>query len=230
MVNYFQICGDGSGKVLETSLSNVGEVVLWDKNGQDSQLWYWDGPDGDVLRNKRFPQKVLDFDWLDFEKHQWGKVRLHTLNNGWNQKWHVKGPELACKGFQYDQIPNLRLDVIKGETGNGAIVGVYQRNGSSNQRWQLTANEDEEDENGKEVKEGKGGIKEEEEAADEEVDGKDGKAGNVKADLDVKVTITFKEEHGEEHNEEGDDVDLDEEEDDELCLGVKLLCNCFGTK
>ena len=42
-------------------MSNVGEVVIWDYNGQDNQLWYWDGPNRDVLRNKQFPNRVRCF-------------------------------------------------------------------------------------------------------------------------------------------------------------------------
>ena len=55
---YFTIRGHQSGKVLDASLSNVGEVVLWDFNGGDNQLWFWDGRDRDILRNKKFPNKV----------------------------------------------------------------------------------------------------------------------------------------------------------------------------
>jgi len=132
---YFLICGTQSGKVLDASMSNVGEVVLWARNGQDNQLWFWDGHE--ILRNKRFPNKVLDFHWSDYQRQKWGKVYLHELNNGWNQKWQMNGREIACKGFQSSMVPNLRLDVHGGATHNGAKVGVYQRNGSSNQAWEF---------------------------------------------------------------------------------------------
>ena len=58
-MNYFTIHGDQSGRVLDASMTNLGEVVLWDKNGQDNQLWYFDGPNQDVIRNKEFPDRVL---------------------------------------------------------------------------------------------------------------------------------------------------------------------------
>ena len=57
-MNYFTIHGDQSGRVLDASMTNLGEVVLWDKNGQDNQLWYFDDPNQDVIRNKEFPDRV----------------------------------------------------------------------------------------------------------------------------------------------------------------------------
>ena len=50
--------GKDSKKVLDASMTSPGEIVLWEENGQDNQLWYWDGPGGDVLRNKEFPDRV----------------------------------------------------------------------------------------------------------------------------------------------------------------------------
>lgn len=135
---YFKICGDASGKVLDASRSNVGEVVLWDNNGQDNQLWYWDGPNRDVLRNKQYPNRVLDFHFDDYQRNQWGKVYLHLdFHNGWNQRWQMYREEIICKGSAKQEIPNLRLDVFAGETHNGAKIGVYQRNGGANQSWRL---------------------------------------------------------------------------------------------
>ena len=55
---YFKIFGGASGKVLDASRSNVGEVVLWESHNGDNQLWYWDGPNQDNLRNKEHPNRV----------------------------------------------------------------------------------------------------------------------------------------------------------------------------
>ena len=140
--NYFLIFGDQSGRVLDASLSNIGEVVLWDKHGGDNQLWFWYGQDRDVLKNKKFPNKVLDFHWGDYQKHGWGKVYLHEFNGGWNQKWQFDGRELVCKGFRNKMVHDLRLDVNGGAINNGAKVGVYQKNGNANQRWQLQGKHD----------------------------------------------------------------------------------------
>ena len=134
---YFLIFGDHSGRVLDASLSDVGEVILWEKHGDDNQLWFWDDQDRDVLRNKKFPNKVLDFHWWDYQEDNWGKVYLNDFNNGWNQKWEFDGKEIICKGFRHRTVENLRLDVHSWATHNGAKVGVYQRTRNSNQRWHL---------------------------------------------------------------------------------------------
>ena len=58
-IRYFKIEGDWSGKVLDAvPQSTDGEVHLWEHNDGDNQLWYWDGPNSDILRNKMFPNKV----------------------------------------------------------------------------------------------------------------------------------------------------------------------------
>ena len=56
---YFKIFGEQSRKVLDASQSNPGEVILWEANDGDNQLWYWDGIDRDILRNKMYPDKVI---------------------------------------------------------------------------------------------------------------------------------------------------------------------------
>ena len=50
------IRGQQSGKVLDASLSNPGEVIIWTYLGENNQFWYWDGED--VLRNKLFTDWV----------------------------------------------------------------------------------------------------------------------------------------------------------------------------
>ena len=117
----------------------VGEVVLWEFNGQDNQFWFWDG---EMLRNKKFPNKVLDFHWLDHQKNSWGKVYLHNENGGMNQKWSLNrlggsGDEIICK---YGKHQNLRLllDVHSSGTQNGAKVGCYSPTGGVNQKWILS--------------------------------------------------------------------------------------------
>ena len=134
---YFLIFGDHSGKVLNASLSDIGEVVIWEENGGDNQLWFWDDQDGDVLRNKRFPNKVLDFHCGDYQEDNWGKVYLNEFNNGWNQKWQIDGKEIICKGFQNRAVDGLRLEVHSSATHNGAKVGVYHRTGNPNQNWEF---------------------------------------------------------------------------------------------
>ena len=109
----------------------IGEVVLWEFNGQDNQFWFWDG---EMLRNKMFPSQVLDFHWSDYQKNSWGKVYLHNENGGMNQRWSLRGEKIIC---QYGQNQNLRLllDVHSSSTQNGAKVGCYSSTGGVNQKW-----------------------------------------------------------------------------------------------
>jgi len=130
-MHYFSIYGKQSGKVLDASMSNISEVVLWEFNGQDNQFWFWDG---EMLRNKMFPSQVLDFHWSDYQKNSWGKVYLHNENGGLNQRWSLRGEEIICR---YGQHQNLRLllDVHSSSTQNGAKVGCYSSTGGVNQKW-----------------------------------------------------------------------------------------------
>ena len=134
---YFLIFGDHSGRVLDASRTNGGEVVLWGKHGGDNQLWFWDNQNQGVLRNKQVPDKVLEFHCVDYQEDNWGKVYLNEFNHGWNQKWQLDGKEIICKGFQNRTIENLRLEVHSSATHNGAKVGVYHRTGNPNQQWRL---------------------------------------------------------------------------------------------
>ena len=82
--------------------------------------------------------QVLDFNFDDYQGSQWGKVYLtNDFHNGWNQRWQISGPEIICKGFARQTVPNLCLDVKACASNNGAKVGVYERNGGSNQRWRV---------------------------------------------------------------------------------------------
>ena len=125
-MKYFAILGKQSGKALDANRNNQGELFLWDFNGGDNQLWFWDG---ELLRNKHFPNKVLDFHWADYQRDSWGKVYLHDLNGGLNQKWQVSGEEIISKHN------SLRLDAYGSGIQNGTKVGGYKRTGNSNQKW-----------------------------------------------------------------------------------------------
>merc|ERR1712212_29774 len=123
-------------------MTNEGEVVLWKSNDGDNQLWYWDGRNGDILRNKQFPNMVLDFDHSEYEDEDWGRVTLNEdCHNGWNQRWRIRDGEIFCKGSEDNTIEDLCLDVNGAKTHNGAKIGVYQRNGQDNQKWRLEDDE-----------------------------------------------------------------------------------------
>jgi len=126
---HFYIWGAESGKVLDASVAEPGRVYIHDFHGGHNQQWIWNG---DTLRNRRFPDKVLDFHWSDYNKHGWGKVYLHEFNGGANQRLEIQGREIACKHKN-----NLRLDVHWGHRHNGAEVGVQKRNGSASQTFDV---------------------------------------------------------------------------------------------
>ena len=44
---------------LAASTTEVGEVVVRDGSNQDQYLWFWDGVDQNILRNKKYPEKVI---------------------------------------------------------------------------------------------------------------------------------------------------------------------------
>lgn len=46
-------------KGLAASITEVGEVVVWDGGNLDQYLWFWDGVDQNILRNKKYPEKVI---------------------------------------------------------------------------------------------------------------------------------------------------------------------------
>ena len=39
-------------------MADETEVLIWEYNGGDNQKWFWDC---DLIRNKRFPNKVSNF-------------------------------------------------------------------------------------------------------------------------------------------------------------------------
>jgi len=131
---YFVIASKHCHKVLDASMSNEYEVVIWDYHGGDNQQWWYDG---EYIRNKKFPEKVLDFHWMDYNDNGWGKVYLFDENGGFNQKWSFKFANIECMGDQSSCIENLHLDIFEGSKANGAKVGVYEGTGNSNQKWNV---------------------------------------------------------------------------------------------
>ena len=120
-------------------------MILWEFNGQDNQFWFWDG---EMLRNKKFANKVLDFHWMDYQQNSWGKVYLHNENGGMNQKWNLTVDyesdswtkdtyEIVSQHGKHQNL-HLYLDVYSNETQNGARVGCYTATGGLNQKWILS--------------------------------------------------------------------------------------------
>ena len=46
-------------KSLAASTTEVGEVVVLDGTNKDQYMWFWDGVDQNILRNKKYPERVI---------------------------------------------------------------------------------------------------------------------------------------------------------------------------
>ena len=66
-IHYFTIASERSGRVIQAK--SLTSIVIWDYNGEDNQLWYWDPSNGHYLRNKAFPNKVQNLYIIFFFNH-----------------------------------------------------------------------------------------------------------------------------------------------------------------
>jgi len=96
----------------------------------DNQLWYWSN--GNNLKCKAYPDKILDLNGQDHNDRNWGQVSLyHTEHGGENQQWTIDGCEIKSNWC------NLRLDIFEGCVEAGTNVGCYQKNDAPNQQWRV---------------------------------------------------------------------------------------------
>ena len=90
MVKYMKIVAQGSGKVLDAAMSDA-TVIVWEDNGGDNQLWYFDEdaaaefqeklPHSQTLpliRNKNFPDLVSNGYRSVLFKLEWSTL-LHSF-------------------------------------------------------------------------------------------------------------------------------------------------------
>lgn len=124
---YFIVKGKASGNVLDAATHT--KVHLWPYNGKDNQLWFWDG---NCIRSKQHPNKVLDLRMTDYEREGWGKIFLHVYNAGPNQRWNIDDEFIISKYRQ------LRMDVFGGRTSKRSLVGGFPYTGNDNQKWIFT--------------------------------------------------------------------------------------------
>ncbi|CAH3175903.1 unnamed protein product, partial [Porites lobata] len=124
---YFIVKGKASGNVLDAATHT--KVHVWPYNGKDNQLWFWDG---NCIRSKQHPNKVLDLRMTDYEREGWGKIFLHVYNAGPNQRWNIDDEFIISKYRQ------LRMDVFGGRTSKRSLVGGFPYTGNDNQKWIFT--------------------------------------------------------------------------------------------
>ena len=127
---YFIVKGKASGNVLDAATDT--KVHLWPYNGKDNQLWFWDG---NCIRSKQHPNKVLDLRMTDFEREGWGKIILYVYNAGPNQRWNINDEFIISKYRQ------LRMDVFGGRTSKRSLVGGFPYTGNDNQKWIVTVHQ-----------------------------------------------------------------------------------------
>ena len=127
---YFIVKGKASGKVLDAATDT--KVHLWSYHGKDNQLWFWDG---NCIRSKQHPNKVLDLRMTDYEREGWGKIILHVYNAGPNQRWSINDEFIISKYRQ------LRMDVFGGRTSKRSLVGGFPYTGNDNQKWIVTVHQ-----------------------------------------------------------------------------------------
>ena len=127
---YFIVKGKASGKVVDAATDT--KVLLWSYHGKDNQLWFWDG---NCIRSKQHPNKVLDLRMTDYEREGWGRIILHVYNAGPNQRWSINDEFIISKYRQ------LRMAVFGGRTSKGSLVGGFLYTGNDNQKWIVTAHQ-----------------------------------------------------------------------------------------
>ena len=133
---YFLIRHGPSGKVLDacndhTGFCEVGvETILVPQHDfVDNQQWF---QDGQLIRNKMWPDKVLDFHYNDYKAKGYGRVYLNSDDHGQdNQRWafHWNGIENLYREA------NFRLDLYNNDHKTGGHVGCYPTNGEGSQNW-----------------------------------------------------------------------------------------------
>ena len=127
---YFIVKGKASGNVLDAATHT--KVHVWPYNGKDNQLWFWDG---NCIRSKQHPNKVLDLRMTDYEREGWGRIILHVYNAGPNQRWSINDEFIISKYRQ------LRMDVFDGRTSKRSLVGGFPYTGNDNQKWIVTVHQ-----------------------------------------------------------------------------------------
>jgi hypothetical protein len=126
---YFLIVNKPSGLVLDVkgASHNAGtEVLVWDRHGNDNQVWYQDPLTG-TIRNKH-NNLCLDFN---------GSNRLvvnHYQHGDINQQWHYNKHR---KTIENRSNSNKVLDIVGGAAHKGAEVCQWDHHGGDNQKWKI---------------------------------------------------------------------------------------------
>lgn len=123
---FIRSCLNGLVLDIKDNIANPGqEVVTWEYNGQDNQIWYIDTMRG-VIRSRLDDNLVLhiDGDCLTVQE-------FHP--DEYNQQWRLSGQVI-----QHRENPNWVFDIAEGNSEPGARVCAYDFHGEENQLWEIT--------------------------------------------------------------------------------------------
>ena len=119
--HYFQIVSS-NGQVLQLDDRRVPNRIMMDPStpNDDSSIWYWDGPEKDVLRNKK------SGGFLSGSGYGSGPILVmdRRIAPKDEDRWQFQGGELKRKDRRF-----LALDA--------ATCNLKPRNGTRSQRWVL---------------------------------------------------------------------------------------------
>ena len=128
--NYFTINSQKNSKTLDLSPPPENAIHIWNYHENDCNFWFWDG---NFIRSKKYPDKVITLDKKGYENNGWGRIYLAQCYGGDNQKWTYNMDKILS---DYKQ---LSLDIRDG-WANGDKVGCQDFNDGLSQKFLLNFN------------------------------------------------------------------------------------------
>lgn len=124
---FFFIRSNLNGLVLDIEGGDAypgAQVIMYDFNDQDNQLWYSDEEHG-VLRSKLDDRMVLH--------NEGGCLTIQLFQPGeYNQQWQVSGDVI-----RHRQNGDRVLDIAENNIQPGARICAWDYHGGANQTWQI---------------------------------------------------------------------------------------------
>merc|ERR1711868_164341 len=126
-IEWFTIENLASGRVLDLCGGGAegAELIIYDRNGGDNQLWQFD-EEGRIISKTGF---CLDIEGCNDENC--AKVIAWSPHDGDNQKWEVVGTRIESR------MNGKVLDILYEGTDNETPVIVHDHHGKENQRWNI---------------------------------------------------------------------------------------------
>lgn len=126
---HFLIVNKPTGLVLDIqgeSRSSGSQVVVWEKQGSDTQIW-WADPVTGTIRNKH--------DGLCLDLNDANRLIVNNFQHGdANQQWRYNKKR---KTIESRSNPDKVLDIVGESTNKGAEICSWDHHGRGNQQWKL---------------------------------------------------------------------------------------------